>query len=115
LSKRLAIAATSYLMTRRDEILDAVYREHPRLRILSTGVEAMVDWFLRDPDGFKKHMARHERLANKSPVAEQPRGECILTCVSKRSADEIEADPIPDGAQPSASVGDDVEVLPVAA
>jgi hypothetical protein len=81
-------------MTRRDEMLAAIYREHPRLRLLSTGVEAMVDWFLRDPDGFKKHMARHERESKRDskrscPTIADPKTECILTCVSKRSSDEV--------------------------
>jgi hypothetical protein len=107
-------------MTRRDEILAAIYREHPRLRLLSTGVEAMVDWFLRDPDEFKKHMARHERESkskrgSSSSAQQQPRAECILTCVSKRSADEIEADAVSDRAQPGENVRNDVEVLAVTA
>jgi hypothetical protein len=100
-------------MTKRDEYLQAIYREHPRLRQLETGVEALVDWFLGDPDGFKKAMAKAERDARRQPPRpkEKDAGDYVITCVSKKPADEAETDPVADGAQPGEDGGEHEPLL----
>jgi hypothetical protein len=97
-------------MTKRDEYLQAIYREHPRLRQLETGVEALVDWFLGDPDGFKKAMAKAERDARRQPPRpkEKEAGDYVITCVSKN---EAQAEPVPDAAQPGEDGGEHEPLL----
>jgi hypothetical protein len=98
-------------MTKRDDYLQAIYRQHPRLRQLETGVEALVDWYLGDPDGFKKVMAKAERDARRQPQHKPPQRDFVIECVSKKPADEAQAEPVPDAAQPGADDGEHEPLL----
>jgi hypothetical protein len=94
--------------TIREQYLKSVYAQYPNLKMMSTAVESMTDWYLRSPDDFKRAMKSLERDAKKHPPKEKPNGEIIVECVSKKDASET--DPVPDNSQQQTNVGKIVEL-----
>jgi hypothetical protein len=95
--------------TIKERYIEAIYKQHPKLKQLDIAVEAMVDWYMADEKGFRKAMKRFEAEEAKRPVPRKSTGEIIIECIGKKHANQ--EDTVFDGSQQQKIGGPNVQLL----